>query len=103
MRWDELSKDLMVWTIPGTRTKNKEVTVVPLSAAVRKIILAMLQTLGELIFPGEDGRPFGNWSKSKMALNEASGVANCGCMTFGGRRLQASKLSECRSRSTKRF
>lgn len=38
MRWSELSDDGKTWTIPGTRTKNKQTHVVPLSPAVRELI-----------------------------------------------------------------
>lgn len=48
--------------------------IVPLSAAVREIIVAMPRMTGGLVFPGQDAKPFGNWSKSKAALDEASCV-----------------------------
>jgi integrase len=38
MRWDELSDDCRTWTIPGSRTKNKQTHVVSLSSAVRELI-----------------------------------------------------------------
>ena len=38
MRWDELSDDGKTWTIPASRSKNKKVHVVPLSAAARELI-----------------------------------------------------------------
>lgn len=75
MRWDELASDLAVWTVPGTRTKNGMPSVVPLPDAARTILRTRERTRG-LVFPGDGGRPFGNWSKSKAALDTAAGVAN---------------------------
>lgn len=74
MRWDELSNNFETWTIPGARTKNRLATIVPLSPVVRDIIRRMPRSSSKLVFSGEDSRAFGNWSKAKVALDEASGV-----------------------------
>jgi integrase len=85
MTWGELSDDLATWTMPGERTKNGIVHVVPLSEPARDLIRAMLpdhakaakQALAErrtaavLAMPGAVGTPFTGWSKSKAALDRA--------------------------------
>ena len=72
MTWAELSSDRATWTIPAERSKNDAASVVPLSKAT-KALLPDKRGKG-LVFPGEGGRPFGNWSKVKVALDKASGV-----------------------------
>lgn len=79
MAWSEVSADLATWTIPGERTKNGQPSVVPLSAPAQAILRDQLAKVREqrrgLVFPGEGGKVmFGNWSKSKMALDDAAGV-----------------------------
>jgi len=73
MCWDELAPDLSAWTIPAGRTKNGVPSVVPLSKPARAILTCRERTRG-LVFPGEGGRPFGNWTKAKIALDRACGV-----------------------------
>lgn len=89
MDWSEISADLATWTVPGERTKNGQPSVVPLSAPAQAILRARLKILSSgkpgsaddyhprrgLVFPGEGGKVmFGNWSKSKAALDKAAGV-----------------------------
>lgn len=78
MAWSELSADLATWTIPAERSKNGQPSVVPLSGPVTDLLQERLDAMREnrrgLVFPGEGGRPFGGWSKSKAALDMASGV-----------------------------
>lgn len=79
MTWFEIAPDLTTWTIPGERTKNGQPSVVPLSAPAQAILREQLAKRREqrrgLVFPGEGGKVmFGNWSKSKTALDTATGV-----------------------------
>ena len=79
MRWSEVSADLTMWTIPGERTKNGVPSLVPLSAPAQDLLRDRLDAVrGQrrgLVFPGEGGAVmFGNWSKSKAALDKAAGV-----------------------------
>jgi integrase len=78
MTWGELSADLSTWTIPGERTKNGVVHVVPLNEPAR----ALLRGLGDanemkcvardvLVLPGAASTPFSGWSKAKAALDRA--------------------------------
>jgi integrase len=55
MRRSELSDDLTMWTIPGSRTKNHREHVVPLSHKAREI-LAAIQAAGDLVFSVTGGR-----------------------------------------------
>ena len=79
MDWSEIALDLLTWTIPGLRTKNRLPSVVPLSAPAQAILRDRLagrrdQNRG-LVFPGEGGAVmFGNWSKCKVSLDRISGV-----------------------------
>ena len=73
--WGELSDDLPTWTIPGERTKNGAVHVVPLSEAARDLLRGLLpgeaKRVGALVLPGAASTPFSGWSKAKAALDRA--------------------------------
>jgi integrase len=85
MAWNEISEDLMTWTLPGERTKNGVVHTVPLNAPARDLLRALLpadaneakralndrRITGALIQPGALGTPFAGWSKAKRALDKA--------------------------------
>jgi integrase len=81
MAWDELADDLSSWTIPGERTKNGAVHMVPLSAAARDLLAVLLPdhpseatralAASALTLPGAVGTPFAGWSKAKAALDKA--------------------------------
>lgn len=78
MTWEEIAPDLSAWTIPGRRAKNGVSHVVPLSPKAQAIIRkAPRLTQGgdepELVFAGLRGT-FSGFSKSKAALDKASGV-----------------------------
>ncbi len=72
MAWSEISPDHSTWKLPAERSKNGLPSVVPLSAAAREL-LPRKRGAG-LVFPGLGGKPFGNWSKSKAALDIRAGV-----------------------------
>lgn len=81
MDWSEITPDLLTWTIPGERTKNRSPSVVPLSAPAQAILRGRLATVRDrrrgLVFPGEGGKVmFGNWSKSKAGLDGTAGVTS---------------------------
>ena len=74
MTWSEINPDLSVWTIPGSKAKNKVTHLVPLSSQSRTIIEAAPRVDGQtLVFPGRRGA-FNGWSKSKASLDKRSGV-----------------------------
>lgn len=75
MSWGELNDELATWTIPASRTKNGVTSVVPVSLAMRNLLLSLPRgEAGELVFPGLRG-PFSGFSKSKAALDAQSAVA----------------------------
>jgi integrase len=85
MKWAEISEDLSTWTMPGERTKNGVLHVVPLSGPARDLLrgllpndsteanraLAEYRLGGGLVLPGLLGTPFAGWSKAKAALDKA--------------------------------
>jgi integrase len=77
MRWDELDLTTGHWTIPGTRTKNGKPNEVPLSPPAVELLTATPHWVSEFVFParGRPERSFSGFSKSKRALDEASGVS----------------------------
>jgi integrase len=71
MAWSELSDDLLTWTLPAPRAKNRTAHIVPLSALARQIIAGALRREGEdLLFPGEGG-VFQGWSHAKARLDNS--------------------------------
>jgi integrase len=74
MAWPELSDDFQVWTIPASRAKNGQDSVVPLSPQAKAIIEAAPRYEGNpLVFPGERGA-YSGWSQSKKRLDQRCGV-----------------------------
>jgi integrase len=80
MTWDEIAPDHSTWTIPASRAKNGVAHFVPLSPQAQAILRAAprierdaVAEEPELVFPGQRG-PFRGFSKSKEALDKASGV-----------------------------
>jgi integrase len=74
MAWSEVAPDLSSWTIPASRAKTGAVHIVPLSTEAQAILRAAPRLEdSDLVFPGLRG-PFSGFSKSKAALDKASGV-----------------------------
>jgi integrase len=72
LRWSEVDFDAKQIVLPGERTKNGIEHCVPLSGEAMTI-LEGAPRLRDLVFGGgQDG--FTDWSKSKIALDAASGV-----------------------------
>jgi integrase len=80
MRWSELDLDAGVWTLPGTRTKNKRDHRLPLAPAAvalldRAGIAAIKQGYGyadgDLVFSTTGITAPSGWSKAKAALDKA--------------------------------
>jgi integrase len=69
LRWDELDLEAGVITIPGSRTKNGEPHLIPLSAPALAI-LAGVPRNGDFVF----GRMSG-WSRRKAMLDELAPIA----------------------------
>jgi integrase len=74
-RWREFDFDAMLWSIPGTRMKNKMVQVVPITDD----LMALLKTLprfraGDCLFStGFGERPCNGFSMAKRRLDELVG------------------------------
>jgi integrase len=69
MRWDEI--DNGVWTIPTSKTKNKQEHEVPLSAAAAQL-LKEIQSAGDYVFlsgRSKVGNPISGFSKAKTYLD----------------------------------
>ncbi len=69
MRRTELSDDRATWTIPGARTKNHRVHVVPLAPLARKMIPT--EDVGDLVFTTNGRTHVSGWSKIKSRLAAA--------------------------------
>jgi integrase len=70
MQRKELSEDGTVWTIPGERSKNHRVHIVPLPPLARQII-AGASGNGDFVFSTTDGRrPMSIGSKIKKRLDD---------------------------------
>lgn len=53
MRVDELDMNMKTWTIPGSKTKNKQLHVVPLTAQVIEIVTPRITDASPWIFPSK--------------------------------------------------
>jgi integrase len=67
LRWGEVFDDKIV--LPPARTKNNREHVIPLAPAVASIIHNR-QRRNDFVFGRRQGRPFGGWSQSKVALDQ---------------------------------
>ncbi|HLN23356.1 MAG TPA: integrase arm-type DNA-binding domain-containing protein [Patescibacteria group bacterium] len=65
--WGEISADLSIWTLPGSRAKNGADHLIPLSEPARELLRSLPRS-GALVFPGEVGL-FQGWSKAKTRLD----------------------------------
>lgn len=71
VRWSELDLDAALWTLPGTRTKNGETTLVPLSEPVLTILreLPRIKSSSGLAFTTTGETPVSGFSKIKARLD----------------------------------
>jgi len=68
LKWSEIEADVL--TIPGTRTKNGRVLVLPLPAtAIELLAAAPKQDGGDFVFGRGGDRPFGGWSAAKLLID----------------------------------
>ena len=66
----ELNGDGLTWTIPGERTKNHRVHIIPLPALARDI-LESVATEGDIVFTTNGRAPASGWSRVKRQLDAA--------------------------------
>jgi integrase len=74
LTWEELDLEHRVWTLPKSRTKNAKAHVVHLS----KQSLAVLKCAdrqGPLVFSRRGNKPFQEFSRAKLQLDQLSGVS----------------------------
>ena len=76
MAWSELTDDLTAWTIPASRAKNCQDSIVPVAPQAKAILEAAPRyAKNPLVFPGERGA-FAGWSRAKERLDRLSGVSD---------------------------
>lgn len=86
LRWDELTLDLSVWNLPGTRTKNGKAHFVHLVPKARAVIEAAPRHAHRLtadqpreaspfVFTTKGTTPISGFSKAKAALDAAISAA----------------------------
>jgi hypothetical protein len=72
MRWAELSPDLALWELPGSRTKNRKPHLVHLVPEVRAILAEAPRLAGsELVFTTTGTTPISGFAKAKLRLDAA--------------------------------
>jgi integrase len=67
-----------VCTLPNTLTKNGREHSFPVGVLTASVLKPLLDPEAQLLFParGTNATPFNGWSKSKIALDKASGVTD---------------------------
>ena len=73
LRRSELGDDGQTWIIPGARYKSGKDTLIPLSAAARRIIAAQPE-LGNFVFSANGTHALGNFADRKAEFDKACGV-----------------------------
>jgi len=72
MAWSELTPDLSLWSLPGSRTKNHRPNDVHLSKPSRDVLRAIPRVEGQdLVFSTTGRTPISGFSKAKTALDAA--------------------------------
>lgn len=71
LRWSELDLHAALWTLPGSRTKNGETTLVPLNEAALEILgdLPRIKSNAGLVFTTTGETPVSGFSKIKARLD----------------------------------
>lgn len=72
--WSELNRDELMWTLPGSRTKNGEPNMIPLNALAVSVLDAVAQAeiwprQGK-VFTTSSGAPFTAYSKGKREIDQ---------------------------------
>jgi integrase len=74
MCWDELDFECAQWTLPASRSKNKQALTLPIMPMARELIEAVPRLVSRNPLFGARGSGFNGWAKLKRGLDEASGV-----------------------------
>ncbi len=74
LRWDEIEGDL--WTLPGARTKNRRIHIVPLNDMALELLEPLRLLDGDWVFPSphKENRPLATPRRAMLAVREISGV-----------------------------
>jgi integrase len=73
LRWSELSADLSIWALPGSRAKNGRAHVVHLADPARAILASVPRIVGQdLVFSVTGTTAPSGFSKAKLALDAAT-------------------------------
>ena len=77
MRWDEIDREAMTWTIPAEKNKSGRPHAIPLSPLALSLI-DDLSPIGPLLFPARNNlqgeRAFSGWGRAKSRLDDKGGV-----------------------------
>jgi integrase len=74
LRWEELDLAQRVWGLPKSRTKNGKAHVVHLSEQ-SMAVLTRADRRGPLVFSRGGNKPFQEFSRAKLQLDQLSGVS----------------------------
>lgn len=74
MRWSEIDLHHMLWSLPGSRTKNGEPHNVPLSDEAARIISESVYIDNRDVIFGRGVKGFSGWSQAKRRFDERCGV-----------------------------
>jgi integrase len=92
LRWSEIDFEAGTIALPSNRTKNGRAHSVPLSADALAILKGVTQVDDREIVFGQGRGGYSGWSRSKAALNKASGVE--GWILHDLRRTAATRMAE---------
>jgi integrase len=73
LRWDELDEKTRIWSIPGSRTKNKKTHMVHLSEQAWQVVKNRPKRT--YVFATTGTNPFSAFAKGKQALDELCGIS----------------------------
>lgn len=76
MQWEEIDLNAKVWKIPGGRTKNHKLHIVPITETVAELLKQLPRIDGSsFVFParGYTDRPYSGYSKGKRELDALCG------------------------------
>jgi integrase len=76
MTWRELSDDLTLWALPGSRAKNGRDHLVPLSSLAASIIAKIPRTSDKFVFSLGGGKAVESYWRMKRQLGALTGVTD---------------------------
>src|SRR5262249_50859902 len=61
MHWTEFDDDMSVWTLPGSRAKNRRAHTLPLTPLMQQVIASVPRRFGIDYLFGERGKGYSRW------------------------------------------